>query len=146
MTTQTGKFILQHLIIPYCFPVPFTFVLLASKVFHCLVIKHTIGMDTTCDLCKILITIYFCQNGFTKTYDITVIHFASQISAPLRQNEADIHCSQIIRLRDMEKFELVTICHHDKEYNKRKCPPEDDTECYQGNRDVDNCRDNSEEN
>ena len=30
----------------------------------------------------------------------------------------------------MNKIELVTICHHGKEYDEGKCPPEDKTECY----------------
>ena len=106
MTVQTLNFIFQRLIIPYCLPISCTFVLLASKVFHCLVIKHTIGLNTTHDLCEAFI-IHSCQKGLTNTYGITVVRFASQASTPLCQYEAERRYSQISSLHNMNKFEYL---------------------------------------
>lgn len=45
----------------------------------------------------------------------------------------------------MNGIELVTVRHHNNEYDEGKCPPKDDTECYQRNRDIDKCGDDIEE-
>ena len=146
ITARTGNFIFQRLIFSYCFPISFTFMLLSSKVFHCLIIKETVSVDTTRDLCKFInIIIRFCLNGRAKTYDIAFVHFASETSAPLCQYDAGRHCNQIIRLQ-MNKFELVTISRHGKEYDKGKCPSKDKTECYQGNCNIDKYRNDAEKN
>ena len=93
---QTDNFIFQRLIFSYCFPISFTFMLLAPEVFHRLIIKETVSMDTTRDLCKFFI-IRFCLKGCAKTYDITFVHFASETSPPLCQYDAGRHCKHIIR-------------------------------------------------
>ena len=46
----------------------------------------------------------------------------------------------------MNKIKLVTIRGHGKEYDKGKCPSKDNTECYQGNCDIDEYGDDAEEN
>jgi hypothetical protein len=46
----------------------------------------------------------------------------------------------------MSRIGLVTIRRHDKEYDEGKCPLKDETECYQGNHDIDECGDDVEEN
>ena len=147
ITARTSNFIFQHLIFSYCFPISFTFMLLSSKIFHRLIVKETVSMNTTRDLFSNLYIyiIRFCLKSCRKTYDITFVHFASETSAPLCEYNAGRHCNQVIRLR-MDKIELVTIRRHGKEYDKGKCPSKDNTERYQSNCDIDKYRDDAEEN